>query len=329
MTIPQQHTPPFRVSMAPMMDYTDRHDRFFMRQISRHALLYTEMLTTGAVIHGNRDHLLGFDPSEQPVALQLGGSDPRELAECARICQDWGYSEINLNVGCPSDRVQSGRFGACLMATPKVVAECVSAMSEVVSVPVTVKTRIGIDERDSYEDLCEFIETVSKAGTRHFIMHARKCILKGLSPKQNREIPPLRYEFVYSLKRDYPHLEFVLNGGVKTLDEVQSHLENGVDGVMIGRAAYDNPCLFCQVDNRFYGSDQPVKTRTEIVRSMKNYTEDFLRQGIPLGRIARHMLNLYKGQARGKVWRRYLTEHMHKPGADWSVLEDALELVNR
>ena len=313
-----------RICMAPMMDYTDRHDRYFMRLISKHALLYTEMVTTGAILFGDKNRHLDFSSEEHPVAIQLGGSDPQELAQCARLCEEWGYDEINLNVGCPSDRVQSGQFGACLMAEPQIVADCVKAMVDVVSVPVTVKTRIGIDNRDSYEELCEFIETVSQAGCKLFVIHARKCWLKGLSPRQNREIPPLRYEVVYQLKRDYPELFFVLNGGIHTLEQAASH-QPYTDGVMIGRAAYDNPWLFAEVDQRFFGKPAQVAERVSIIQKMEPYVAQQLSRGVPLSRLLKPLFNLFHGQAGGKRWRRYLSEHIHKPGADWQTVLKGLD----
>ena len=252
-----------RVSVAPMLDWTDRHCRFFLRLLTRHTLLYTEMVTTGAVLHGNRERLLAYDPAEHPLALQLGGSNPTDLARCARIAADLGYDEINLNVGCPSDRVQSGRFGACLMAEPLLVAECVAAMQAAVDLPVTVKTRIGIDDRDSYEELAEFVRCIALAGCRTLIIHARKAWLTGLSPKENRQIPPLRYDVVYRLKQDFSELRFILNGGVASIQQMAEHLAL-VDGVMIGRAAYENPYLLAEVDQRFFGTSQPIPTRHDL-----------------------------------------------------------------
>ncbi|HXG27648.1 MAG TPA: tRNA dihydrouridine(20/20a) synthase DusA [Nevskiales bacterium] len=317
---------PRRICVAPMMDWTDRHDRYFLRLITRHARLYTEMVTADALLHGDRDRLLRFDAAERPLALQLGGSDPQKLARCARIAADWGYDEVNLNVGCPSDRVQSGRFGACLMAEPALVAECVAAMQAATSLPVTVKTRLGIDELDQYAHLHGFVTTVAQAGCRVFIIHARKAWLQGLSPRENREIPPLHYDRVYRLKQDFPELEIVLNGGVTTLDEAAGHLEQ-VDGVMLGRAAYQNPYLLAGVDARFYGDPAAAPTRLEIVERLLPYVERELARGTALKHIARHILGLFQGQPRARAWRRHLAEHAHRAGAGVEVLQAALACV--
>ncbi len=289
-----------------MLDWTDRHCRYFLRRIAPQVLLYTEMVTTAAILHGNREHLLGFDPDEQPLALQLGGSNPADLAACARIGEAWGYREINLNVGCPSDRVQQGRFGACLMAEPELVADCVAAMRQAVSVPVTVKTRIGIDARDSYEELAHFVATVAAAGCQTFVIHARKAWLSGLSPRENREIPPLRYDVAAALKRDFPGLEIVLNGGIQNLDEAARHLET-FDGVMIGRAAYHNPYLLAEA-GRLFGRRDPAPSRREVVERMLPYIQRQLERGTRLHAISRHMLGLYHGQPGGRLWRRRLGE---------------------
>jgi tRNA-dihydrouridine synthase A len=317
---------PRRICIAPMMDWTDRHDRYFLRLITRHARLYTEMITADALLHGDRDRLLRFDAAERPLALQLGGSDPQKLARCARIAADWGYDEVNLNVGCPSDRVQSGRFGACLMAEPTLVAECVAAMQAATPLPVTVKTRLGIDELDQYAHLHGFVATVAQAGCRVFIIHARKAWLQGLSPRENREIPPLHYDRVYRLKQDFPGLEIVLNGGVTTLDEAAGHLEQ-VDGVMLGRAAYQNPYLLAEVDARFYGDPAAAPTRLEIVERLLPYVERELAGGTALKHIARHILGLFQGQPRARAWRRHLAEHAHRAGAGVEVLQAALAHV--
>ncbi len=270
-----------RLSVAPMMDWTDRHERFFLRLISRRALLYTEMITTGAILHGARDRLLAFHAAEHPVALQLGGSDPKALAECARIGADLGYDEINLNVGCPSDRVQTGRFGACLMLEPELVRDGVAAMRAAVSIPVTVKHRIGVDARDSYDDLCRFVAVVAESGCTVFTVHARKAWLSGLSPKQNREIPPLSYETVYRLKRDFPQFTIVLNGGVRSLDEAAEELRQ-VDGVMIGRAAYETPYMLAEADRRIFGdADAPILSRREIVAAFMPYVRGRTRHRHP------------------------------------------------
>lgn len=310
-----------------MMDWTDRHDRYFLRTITRHALLYTEMVTVDAVLRGDRERLLGFDPAEQPLALQLGGSDPRKLAHCSAIADARGYAEINLNVGCPSSRVRSGRFGACLMTEPALVAECIAAMREATSRTVSVKTRIGVDDLDDYAHLQRFVDTVAEAGCRVFIIHARKAWLTGLSPRENRELPPLRYGTVYRIKRDFPDLTIVLNGGVQTLDEAADHLQF-VDGVMIGRAAYQNPYVLAEVDRRFYGVHLPAPSRREIIEGLLPYVERELRSGVSLKCITRHILGLYHGQPRARAWRRQLSEQAQHPDADISVLLAALDHVH-
>jgi tRNA-dihydrouridine synthase A len=315
-----------RISVAPMMDWTDRHDRYFLRLITRHALLYTEMVTADAILHGDRDRLLRFDAAELPVALQLGGSEPEKLARCARIAGDYGYSEVNLNIGCPSERVQSGRFGACLMAEPALVGTCVAAMLAATVLPVTVKTRLGIDDLDSYDHLRDFIGAVAQSGCRVFIIHARKAWLKGLSPRENRELPPLQYDTVYRLKRDFPGLTIVLNGGVQTLDEAGRHLRF-VDGVMLGRAAYQNPYLLADVDARFFGADVSPLTRQEIIERLLPYVVRELRAGVELKHITRHILGLFQGQPRARAWRRHLAEHAHHPDAGIGVLRAALAHV--
>jgi tRNA-dihydrouridine synthase A len=319
----QQH----RLSVAPMMDYTDRHFRYFLRQITRHALLYTEMITTAAILHGDRQRLLGFSLAEKPVALQLGGDDPKALAYCAQIAADFGYDEVNLNVGCPSDRVQDGNFGACLMARPERVAECVAAMRDVTKLPVTVKHRVGIDDRDRYEDMAAFVETVAAAGCQRFTVHARKAWLQGLSPKENREIPPLRYADVYRLKQEFPHLMIEINGGIRTLAEAEAHLQQ-VDAVMLGRAAYENPYLFAKCDLRFYDANATVPTRQAIVEAMLPYVDEWVSQGHKLHSITRHMLHLYAGQPGSRIWKRHLTEEGRILGRGADVLLEALELVN-
>lgn len=306
-----------------MMDWTDRHERAFLRTISRHTLLYTEMVTTGAILHGDRDRFLAFDPMEHPVALQLGGSEPADLAFAAREGAARGYDEINLNLGCPSDRVQRGRFGACLMTEPDLVADCIAAMIGAVAVPVTVKTRIGVDDRDSYDQLTAFVDKVAAAGCRSFTIHARKAWLSGLSPKQNREVPPLRYDVVYDLKRDFPQLEIVLNGGVQTLDQAAAHLER-VDGVMIGRAAYQSPYILAEADRRFFAATEAPKDREEIVADFLPYVQRRLAEGVPLKSITRHMLGLFNGLPGARAWRRCLAEEAHKPGAGPEVIEAAL-----
>ncbi len=306
-----------------MMDWTDRHDRAFLRTISRQVLLYTEMVTTGAILHGDRDRFLAFDASEHPVALQLGGSEPDDLAACARAGEARGYDEINLNLGCPSDRVQRGRFGACLMTEPELVAEGVAAMIEAVAIPVTVKTRIGVDAQDSYEALQAFIAKIAAAGCTSFTIHARKAWLSGLSPKENREVPPLRYDVVYDLKRDFPDLEIILNGGVQNLDEAEQHLAK-VDGVMVGRAAYQSPYILAEADRRFFGAAAASRSREEIVADFLPYVERQLSGGVPLKSITRHMLGLFNGLPGARAWRRYLSEQAHRPGAGPEVIEAAL-----
>jgi len=310
-----------------MMDWTDRHCRFFHRKLSRHALLYTEMVTAPAIIHGVRERLLGFSPEEQPVAIQLGGSDPAQLAEAARIGADWGYAEINLNVGCPSDRVQEGRFGACLMLEPELVARLYVAMASAVSIPVTVKCRIGVDYQDEEKDFTHFIETVSAAGCRTFIVHARKAWLSGLSPKENREVPPLHYERVRRLKLARPDLEIVLNGGIATLDDACRHLQ-WADGVMLGRAAYQTPHVLAGVDQAIFNEPGPPITREQAIELMLPYVEQHISRGGRLNNITRHMLGLYHGQPRGRAYRRWLSENAVRPGVGADVLSVALDIVN-
>ncbi|MDO9105410.1 MAG: tRNA dihydrouridine(20/20a) synthase DusA [Methylovulum sp.] len=310
-------------AVAPMMDWTTRHCRFFHRLISRRALLYTEMVTTGALIHGDHHRFLQFNREEHPLALQLGGSNPRELAVCAKMAEDYGYDEVNLNVGCPSDRVQNGRFGACLMAEPELVADCVAAMRQTVTIPVTVKSRIGIDERDSYAELVHFIATVASAGCGTFIVHARKAWLSGLSPKQNRDVPPLRYELVYQLKQDFPQLEIILNGGVTSLEQAEAILQQ-TDGVMVGREAYHNPYMLAEVDRRLFGDNAPALSRQQIITRLLPYVHEQLKAGGRLNSVTRHILGLFHGEPGARGWRRYLSEHGCKPGADESVIAKAL-----
>jgi tRNA-dihydrouridine synthase A len=309
-----------------MMDWTDRHCRFFHRLMSRHALLYTEMLTTGAVIHGDRARLLGFDPAEHPVALQLGGCDPRELAISAKIGADLGYDEINLNVGCPSDRVQNGRFGACLMAEPARVADGVAAMKAAVTVPVTVKCRLGIDDQDTEESLDRFVDQVIAAGADALIVHARKAWLQGLSPRENRDVPPLDYKRVYRLKQRLGSFPVVINGGIRILDEAKAHLRH-VDGVMLGRAAYENPSLLLDVDFRFFGSEPPCGSAHEAVESLMPHIERELAKGTRLHDMTRHLLGLFRGVPGARGFRRHLATEAVKPGAGMAVLRDALALV--
>lgn len=318
--------PSRRFSVAPMMEWTDRHDRFFLRLISTHALLYTEMVTAPAIIHGKRDYLLGFDAMEHPVAVQLGGSDPKELTEAARIAESYGYDEINLNVGCPSDRVQSGRFGACLMKEPDLVADCVAAMAAAVSVPVTVKCRIGVDDQDPGEALPTLIEKVRDAGCRTIIVHARKAWLEGLSPKENRTVPPLDYDLVYEMKRTYPDLEICINGGVTTLDETENHLTQ-VDGVMMGRMAYERPYVLAEVDQRLFGSTKPPRTRHEVMEAFLPYMVRRLEEGVTLHAMTRHILGLFHGMPGARAWRRHISENAYKKGADISVVTEALSKI--
>jgi tRNA-dihydrouridine synthase A len=307
-----------------MMDWTDRHCRYFHRLLAPHARLYTEMVTSAAVLHGNRSRLLGFDPAEQPVALQLGGADPRELAAAARIGADLGYAEINLNVGCPSDRVQSGRFGACLMREPALVADCVAAMRAAVSIPVSVKCRIGVDEQDAYADLQRFVELQVAAGLSVLIVHARKAWLRGLSPRENREIPPLDYPRVYRLKRDFPGLVVVINGGIVDLSEALAHLAE-VDGVMLGRAAYHDPYLLARLEQALYGT--PLPERSLVLRRLEPYVAERLRQGDHLAHIARHLLGLYSGEPGARAFRRRLSERMRRPGSGFEAIIEAAAAV--
>ena len=316
-----------KFSIAPMMEWTDRHYRYFARLISRHTLLYSEMVTSGALIHGDKQRHLQYNVEEQPVALQLGGSNAKELALCCKMAEDYGYNEVNLNVGCPSDRVQNNMIGACLMGHANLVNECLSEMAAATSLPVTVKHRIGIDELDSPEFLFGFVDEVKKSGCSTFIVHARKAILQGLSPKENRDIPPLIYDRVYDLKNNFPDLEVIINGGIKTLDEIQTHLRH-VDGVMVGREAYQNPWLLSHIDKEvFKDAEAANQSRHDIVRLMLPYIEEQLSKGQRLNYITRHILGIFHGQAGGKRFRRFISENAHKPGANESVVEAALELV--
>ncbi|AHK79277.1 tRNA-dihydrouridine synthase A [Ectothiorhodospira haloalkaliphila] len=311
-----------------MMEWTDRHCRYFLRLLSQRAFLYTEMVTTGALIHGDRERFLAFDPAEHPVALQLGGSEPEDLARCAVMAQEAGYDEVNLNVGCPSDRVSSGRFGASLMREPERVADCVRAMGEAVDIPVTVKHRIGIDDLDSYEFLAGFVDKVASAGCQLFIVHARKAWLQGLSPKQNREIPPLCYERVHQLKADFPHLAIIINGGLTTLEACQAQLEH-VDGVMVGREAYYNPGILADVDRLLYGEQGPAPTPHEVVERFVPYVEARLAEGVPLQAMTRHILGLFPGMPGARAWRRHISENAHRDGAGVEVILEALGKVRR
>lgn len=316
-----------RFSIAPMMDWSDHNCRYFWRLLTKQALLYTEMVTTGALIHGDRKRFLHFNREEHPVALQLGGSDPKDLARCARWAQEWGYDEVNINCGCPSDRVQSGMFGACLMGKPNLVADCVKAMMDSCDIPVTVKHRIGIDHMESYEQLLAFIEPVAAAGCSVFIVHARKAWLQGLSPKENREIPPLNYPWVYQLKKDFPHLTIVVNGGIQTIEECQDHLEH-VDGVMLGREAYQNPWMLAQVDEALFGMDSPLKSRDDVIAELLPFAEQHLAQGGQLNHITRHILGLYQGIPGARKFRRHLSENAYKKEAGISILAEAHALVS-
>jgi len=323
--------PPRRVSVAPMLDWTDRHCRMFHRQITRHTWLYTEMVTTGALIHGDIERHLNFNDEEHPVALQLGGSEPKDLAQCAKLGERWGYDEINLNCGCPSERVQKGAFGACLMGEPPLVADCVKAMRDAVSIDVTVKHRIGIDDVESYDFVRDFVGTIAGAGCKTFIVHARNAILKGLSPKENREIPPLKPDYAYRLKRDFPQLEIIINGGIKTEAEIDAHLQH-VDGVMIGREAYHNPYLMASFDARYYGNEAQVKTREEILQAMQPYILDQLARygkseaggGLRLNSITRHMLGLMAGLPGARAFRQTLSDAKKLSAGNPALLLEAL-----
>ncbi|MDN5850259.1 MAG: tRNA dihydrouridine(20/20a) synthase DusA [Nitrococcus sp.] len=315
-----------RLSIAPMMECTDPHERYFLRLCSRHALLYTEMIPTQAVWHGRGERLLAYNTEEHPVAVQFGGSDPRQLAYCARMAEGYGYDEVNLNVGCPSARVQAGRFGACLMAEPSLVAELVACMREATRLPVTVKTRIGIDQQHGYDALASFVECVAGAGCRTFIVHARKAWLQGLSPKENRARPPLRHDRVHRLKRDFPQLEIVINGGIRTLEQVEEQL-SWVDGVMLGREAYRNPYLLANADARLFGDTRPVRTRHELVRAYLPYVERQLAGGARVSCMTRHILGLYQGMPGARAWRSHLSEWGSRRGAGTEVILQALSLL--
>lgn len=317
-----------RFSVAPMMEWTDTHCRYWLRLIFPDALLYTEMVTTDALLYGDRQRLLAYDPSEHPVALQLGGSDPSSMATCARIAEDWGYDEVNINVGCPSDRVQSGSFGACLMAEPERVAACLTAMQLAVDIPVTVKTRTGIDELDDYVHLHHFVSTVASAGCETFIVHARKAWLRGMSPKENREIPPLDYSRVHRLKQDFPALQIVINGGIKTVGEVIKQLDY-VDGVMVGREAYQNPYALIGLRGSLYGERGLLPDREAIVNQYLEYIRKQVDQGVYLKHMTRHILGLFQGVPGAKRWRRYLSEKACQAGAEANVVEAALEQVRQ
>lgn len=318
----------FTVSVAPMMDWTDRHCRWFHRRLSGHALLYTEMVTANAVIHGKRDYLIGFNEAEHPLALQIGGSAPDKLAEASKIGEDFGYDEININIGCPSDRVQSGRFGACLMEEPDLVAECFNAMAAAVDIPVTVKCRLGIDDQELDETLPEFIEKVSAAGCRHFIIHARKAWLKGLSPKENRDVPPLDYDLVQRIKTKYPKLEIVLNGGLKTIEEAMI-ASRGLDGVMFGRAAYHDPWMLTGIDAAFYGMPASLVTREDIVHDLIGYAETVQDNDKSTKALIRHIMGLYAGQAGARIWRRTLSENLSSGMVPSDIIRSGFESLQK
>jgi len=327
-TVSNNKTISRKFCVAPMLDWTDRHCRFFHRLISQHAVLYTEMVTTGALIHGDHHRFLQFDAAENPLAFQLGGSNSHDLAICAKMIEDYDYAEVNLNVGCPSDRVQNGRFGACLMADPELVAECVAAMSSAVAIPVTVKSRIGIDERDSYPELAHFIATIADAGCGTFIVHARKAWLSGLSPKQNREVPPLRYDLVYQLKKDFPQLEIIINGGITSLDQAEEMLKQ-VDGIMMGREAYHNPYILADVDRRFFGAVSDPLARPAIVALLIPYIQEQLKTEVRLNSVSRHILGLFHGEPGARGWRRYISENVSKSGADENIILEALKFTTQ
>lgn len=315
-----------RVSVAPMMDWTDPHCRYFHRLLSRHVTLYTEMITTGALIYGERERFLKYHSSEHPVALQLGGSEPEALAQCAKMAEDAGYDEVNLNVGCPSDRVQSGQFGASLMAHPQRVADCVAAMKQAVAIPVTVKHRIGIDDLDSYALLHRFVDLSQQAGCDGFIVHARKAWLSGLSPKQNRDVPPLQYETVYQLKRDFPDSFIEINGGITDLAQVEQHLQH-VDSVMIGREFYQNPYLLAQVDQLFYQAELPPLTRHQVLEALIDYIDQHVADGGRVVHVTRHIMGLFHGQPKGKLFRRFLSENACRSDATTALLREVMQQI--
>jgi tRNA-dihydrouridine synthase A len=315
------------IAIAPMLDWTDRFFRYFFRQISQHAWLYTEMVTTGALLNNAPERFLQYHAIEHPIALQLGGSDPLQLAQCTKLAARWGYDEVNLNVGCPSARVQSGSFGACLMAEPHLVADCVKAMQDAAPIPITIKHRIGIDKIDAYAFVADFVGTLAHAGCHTFIVHARNAILKGLSPKENREIPPLKYDYVYRLKQDFPTLEIIINGGIKTIAEIEQHLLY-VDGVMIGREAYHNPYRFAQCDSHFYQQANPSRSREDVVTKLKPFIAQGLAEGVPLQQMIRPILGLYQGVAGSRYWRRLLSDTTFLKTTDERVLDQAQALIH-
>lgn len=320
---PILNTAPKILSVAPMMDWTDRHCRYFLRLFNRHVHLYTEMVTTGALLYGDKHRFLRFAEQEHPVILQLGGADPTDLARCSQFAEDYGYDAVNLNVGCPSDRVQKNKIGACLMAEPNLVADCISTMQAAVKIPVTIKHRIGIDDLNSYENLYKFVETVAQTGCQTFIVHARIAILQGLSPKENREIPPLRYQDVYQLKKDFPHLDIQINGGIKTVDDIQQHWQH-TDGVMIGREAYHNPYILAQA-LKFWGEDTP--TPHQILESFLPFMEQELANGVPLMQMTRHILGLFQGMAGARKWRQHLSTYAHQKHQGIELVKEAANFV--
>lgn len=312
------------LSVAPMMDWTDRHCRYFLRLFNRHVHLYTEMVTTGALIHGDRQRFLRFDAQEHPVILQLGGANPQDLAQCSKFAEDYGYDAVNLNVGCPSDRVQKNKIGACLMAEPELVAECISTMQAAVKIPVTVKHRIGIDNLDNYEHLYKFVETVAQTGCQTFIVHARIAILQGLSPKENREVPPLRYDDVYQLKRDFPHLDIHINGGIKTVDEVSQHWQH-LDGVMMGREAYHNPNVLAHA-LRLWGEEAP--SAQQLLEAYYPFMEQELAAGVPLMQMTRHILGLFQGMKGARKWRQHLSTYAHQRHQGLALVKEAADFID-
>jgi len=305
-----------------MLDCTDRHERYLARLISKHAVLYTEMITTGAILFGDKPRFLDFDEAEHPVALQLGGSEPDAMTRSAELVQQWGYDEVNINVGCPSDRVQSGSFGACLMQSPQLVADNVRQMCSAVDIPVTIKCRIGVDDQEPREALWALVEASASAGCETFLVHARKAWLKGLSPKQNRDVPPLDYALVYKLKQDFPELEIIINGGVSTIDSCHQHLAH-VDGVMMGREAYSNPYIMAQVDSELYGALRPPRTRDQVLLDYIEYANKHIADGCRLNHLSKHVVGLYHGEPRSRLWRRHISQNAHLPGSDTQVLQDA------
>lgn len=315
-----------RISVAPMMGWTDRHYRYFARLISPNALLYTVMITTGAIVYGKKLEVLEYSPEEHPIALQLGGSDPKDLAYCTKLAEQYGYDEVNLNCGCPSERVQNGMIGACLMAEPKLVADCIDAMKQSVSIPVTVKTRIGIDDQDSYQFLTDFIGPAAEKGCDTFIIHARKAILSGLSPAENRTVPPLKWDVAYRLKQDFPNLTIILNGGLKTIEDVNESMKH-VDGVMIGREAYQNPYFLAELERAIFATET-LRSRSDVMQAMFPYINQSLQDGRPLKDITRHILGLYQGLPGARRWRQVLSQEAYKPAANENVILEALKYVS-